>query len=118
VDELFVLVFGLGITIITIFIIFWTFSRSESLLAEWAKENSFEIISQQYIWFARGPFFWSTSRSQAIYRVTVQDSAGTQRSAWVRVGSYWWGVMEKKVEARWDDETDEKIKQKPKLKNG
>ena len=81
---------------------FWTFSRSKSLIDEWAAENGLRLIDYEYRWFVRGPFFWTTSKSQTVYRVTVEDSQGYIRKGWVRCGSWLAGLWSHRVDVRWD----------------
>jgi hypothetical protein len=81
----------------------WTFSRSQSLIRAWADENGYRLIDYQYRWIARGPFFWTTSKSQTVYRLTVEDERGNVRSGWVRCGSWIGGLWSRRVDVRWDD---------------
>jgi hypothetical protein len=81
----------------------WHFSRSRSVLEQWADENGFEILHSEYRNLVRGPFFWTTSRGQTVYYVRVRDSNGLVRSGWVRCGGWFLGLMSDKAEVRWDD---------------
>ena len=81
----------------------WHFSRSRSILEQWAAEQGFEIVHREYRSFRRGPFFWTTSKGQTVYYVTVRDSTGNQRSGWVRCGGWFLGLMADKAEVRWED---------------
>ena len=83
----------------------WHLSRSRSVLEYWANENGFQIVHSEYRTLFRGPFFWTTSRGQTIYYVTVRDGRGTERSGWVRCGGWFLGLMTDKAEVRWDDTT-------------
>ena len=51
------------------------------------------------------PFFWTTSKTQVVYRIVVSDAAGQQRSGYARVGGFMTGLLSEKVDVRWDDET-------------
>jgi len=82
----------------------WHFSRSRSVLEQWADENGFEIINSEYRNFSRGPFFWTTSKGQTVYFVTIRDSGGHVRSGWVRCGGWFLGLMTDKAEVRWEDD--------------
>lgn len=93
-----------AIVFLAIIAMVWHFSRSRSLLENWAAENGYRLLSSQYRNFSRGPFFWTTSKGQTVYRVTVQDRDGGTRSGWVRCGSWWGGLLSDKVQVRWDDE--------------
>jgi hypothetical protein len=83
--------------------IVWHFSRAASLLRQWAEENGYCVVHSEYRYFFRGPFFWTTSNGQAVYRVTVEDSEGSLRNGWVRCGGWLLGLFSDHVEARWDD---------------
>ncbi len=99
-----------GLCTIVAFLIFgfvmiaWHFSRSRSLLEQWAAANGYRIISAQYRNLVRGPFFWTTSKGQTVYRVTVEDADGRQRDGWVRCGGWFLGLLSDRVQVRWDDE--------------
>jgi hypothetical protein len=79
----------------------WHSRRSRSLLERWAERHGYRIIDADYRNFFRGPFFWTSSKGQTIYRVTV-DVKGTVRSGWVRCGSRRLGLLSDQVEVRWD----------------
>jgi hypothetical protein len=79
--------------------------RSRSLLERWAERNGYQIIDADYRNLFRGPFFWTTAKGQTVYRVTVEDEAGIERSGWVRCGSQWLGLLSDRVEVRWDEFT-------------
>ena len=83
--------------------IWWHFGRSNSLLHQWAEQNGYHILRQEYRNFLKGPFFWTSSRGQTVYYVVVEDSAGNRRNGWVRCGSWLFGLLSDNVEARWDD---------------
>jgi hypothetical protein len=84
-------------------IMVWTFSRSRQMLDSWAAESSYQLLSSEIRWIRRGPFFWTTSESQVVYYVTVRAHDGTAKSGWVRCGSFLFGVLQDKVEARWEE---------------
>jgi hypothetical protein len=80
----------------------WTASRSRQLLESWARENGLEIVSSEFRWFRRGPFFWTTSSAQRVFHVTVRMPDGGTRGGWVRCGGFWGGLLQDRVEVRWD----------------
>jgi hypothetical protein len=85
-------------------LISWHFSRSRAILQRWADEHGFEILHCEYRHLAHGPFFWTTSRHQTVYYVSVRDPQGAERKGWVRCGGWFFGLMTDKAEARWEDE--------------
>src|SRR4051794_29722736 len=80
----------------------WRFGRSQTILDRWAEANGLRILNKEYRWMMRGPFAWTTSKGQAVYRVTVEDAAGRTRSGWVRCGSWLAGLLSDRVDVRWD----------------
>jgi hypothetical protein len=90
--------------VLAILLIVWHFSRSNDLLHGWAHENGLRIVRQEYRHFFKGPFFWTTSKGQTVYYVTVKDDNGNQRNGWVRCGGWFFGLLSNNVDVRWDDE--------------
>ena len=81
----------------------WHFGRSSSMIQKWADGNQFQIVSKEYCWFFKGPFFWTSSRGQTVYRVVVEDSQGRSRSGYVRCGGFFLGLFTDQIEISWDD---------------
>lgn len=81
----------------------WNFSRSQTIIEEWAASQGYEIVHSEYRWFFRGPFSWFTSDGQTVYFVTVRDCNGIERSGFLRCGGYFFGLFSNKAEVRWDD---------------
>jgi hypothetical protein len=95
--------FACGAVAVLIFLaLWWHFGRSSSLLHQWAAKNGYRIVRQEYRYFFKGPFFWTSSKGQTVYYVVVEDSGGTRRSGWVRCGGWWLGLVSDNVEVRWD----------------
>ncbi|HXX92757.1 MAG TPA: hypothetical protein VEN81_03935, partial [Planctomycetota bacterium] len=61
------------------------------------------LLSEDRRTFFKGPFFWTSTKGQMIYYVTVQDSAGRVRHAWVRCGGYVLGMLSDNFEVSWED---------------
>jgi len=80
----------------------WRGNRSRDLVERWARENGFRLLSAENCWFSNGPFFWTTSKSQVVFRVEVQDERGQVRSGWVRCGSLFGGLLSDQTEVRWE----------------
>ena len=89
------LAFGVGMTV-------WTFARSRELLNRWANDNGYEIVSSEFRWLRRGPFFWTSSKGQMIYHVVVRTEDGETKRGWVRCGGFWWGLLQDRTEAKWE----------------
>lgn len=80
----------------------WTLSRGNAILQRWADQHGYEILSKEYCWFFRGPFFWRSSKNQSVYYVTIRDAEGTRRRGWVRCGGWVWGLMSDATEVVWE----------------
>lgn len=83
-------------------LVIWHFSRSRDVLDHWAQSHGYRIIEANYS-HLKGPFFWTSSRGQSVYRVVVEDANGQRRTGWVRCGSWLWGIWSDTAEVRWDE---------------
>jgi hypothetical protein len=100
-----------GYLVIVVFVVFvvlailsmvWRFRRADSLLVQWAERHGYRLISQEYRSFFKGPFFWTSSKGQMVYYVSVKDSEGNLRRGWVRCGGLFLGMLSDNVEVSWD----------------
>ncbi len=80
------------------------YTRAGNMLRQWAEQNGYQIIHSEHRFLRRGPFFWTTSRNQAVMYVEVVDAQGYQHRGYVRLGSWWWGLWQDRVEVRWEEE--------------
>ncbi|HWP40300.1 MAG TPA: hypothetical protein VNL70_05195 [Tepidisphaeraceae bacterium] len=80
----------------------WHFRRSQTLLERWAERNGFRLISHEYRWIRRGPFWWRTGEGQSVYRIEVIDADGMHRSGYVRVGGWFLGLFSDVASVEWD----------------
>jgi hypothetical protein len=98
-----------GVLLIFCFVTFavlaigWHYSRAASLLQRWAEQHDYRIIHKEYRYLFRGPYFWTTSKGQVVYRITIEDPEGTVASGWARCGGWFLGLLSDRVEVRWDD---------------
>jgi len=96
--------FIVGVVILLVIAsVFWHYSRSRSLLQQWADENGFVIVHSEYRSFFKGPYFWTSSKSQTVYYVTVRDRDGNERNGWVRCGGLFLGLLSDRTDVRWDE---------------
>jgi len=82
--------------------------NAKALLQDWADANGLRILhaKSNAFWLSMPLSMWfTTSKYQVVYHVSVYDEASHRiRSAWVRLGTRWWGVMEgDAVEVSWED---------------
>ncbi len=85
----------------------WWYRRSTQLLHEWAESNGYTNLQASRAMLFNGPFGWTTSRGQQVFKVQVYDPAiHRTRAGWVRCGSFWSGMASDQVDVRWDDDAD------------
>jgi len=74
-------------------------------IRQWAKRNDTRIIQCRLRLFDLGPFsYFSTSGGQSVFRIQAVDSTGKSRSGYARAGGYFFGLIRKRVEVKWDKE--------------
>lgn len=84
-------------------LLFWGFARGNQILEKWAADNGYQIIKREY------KFFWNifefpATNGQSVYRVTVIDRNGNEKSGLVRCGGWLLGIMVNKATVKWDKE--------------
>jgi hypothetical protein len=97
------ILFTVGLPVLVIVFIIGMNRRSGQLLDRWASQNGYHIIERERRRYRKGPFFWTSSNNQVIYRVTVRDAYGNFHRGWVRCGSYQLGSWSGDVDVQWDD---------------
>ena len=80
------------------------FGLGRSILERWAKAGGYELLSHEKCWFLRGPFFFSSTRSQDVFRFTVRDPEGRVRSGYAKCGGFWFGTLTDRIDIHWDDQ--------------
>ena len=81
----------------------WRVARARELLEDWARANHFRLRECRRAWFRRGPFLWTTSRYQIVFRVVADDLRfGSTCRGWARCGRWWTGrLTSDSVDVRW-----------------
>ena len=74
------------------------YDKGRQLLEDWARDNGYTLIECQRRTLFRGPYFLTTSKSQLVYQIVVEDAAGVRRSGYARVGGYMLGMLSDKVD--------------------
>ena len=98
-------IIGLATGVVGAFV--WNLFRGPRLRDRWALENGFQILHSNRRRWRAGPFTWTRSLNQIVYLVHVRDYEGSERSGWVRCGSYrqGWGISDNQFEVSWNDES-------------
>ena len=73
-------------------------------LNQWAAQNQLQIQSSKYCFVNIGPFSQlGTAAGQAIFRIEARDAAGNLKTGYARTGGFFFGLMRRRVEVKWDD---------------
>jgi hypothetical protein len=99
---LYTLAIVVPVGIVLVGLVVWGHSRAEFLLQQWASRNDLRIVEKKGRKIFRGPFMWNSSRTQMVYRVTVEDRDCNTYSGFVRLGSWVWGIFSDEAEVKWD----------------
>jgi hypothetical protein len=75
--------------------------RGQSEIRAAIERDGFEIVRMEHRVFRQGPMFWTTTRSQSVYRVVARDASGRERTAWARWGRPWLFARDA-LELQWD----------------
>jgi hypothetical protein len=93
------------VAVVGVFLSYRHITNAKALLQEWAQANQFRILHSRLCIFMPWRLYFTTTRYQIVYQVSVYDeSTHRVRAAWVRLGTRVWGVMEgDAVDVRWAD---------------
>lgn len=88
--------------VIYIFAIKWLYRRTDQVMERWSRETGFSIVSREFRWLSRGPFWLTASRGQSVYRIEALDAHGMYHTGWMRIGGWFLGILSDQVEVIWD----------------
>ncbi|EIM02106.1 MULTISPECIES: hypothetical protein [Rhodanobacter] len=79
--------------------------NAKALLYDWAQANRFRILHARRGMFLPLSMMFTTSRYQVVYHVSLYDESTHRiRTAWVRLGTRYWGVMDgDAIDVKWED---------------
>lgn len=70
---------------------------------EWAKQNHYRITSCRFCFQRIGPFsYFGTSAGQYIFKIEAINPDGQIRTGYARAGGFFFGLLRKRVEVKWD----------------
>ena len=101
-DQAGIVVLFILIAIVCIAYSFTRYSKAYTMLDDWARASGYRLVSAERKTFFRGSFFFRTSKSQLVYRITVEGPDGTQYTGYARVGGWFMGLLSDQVDVRWD----------------
>ena len=82
----------------------WRSRRKKTILENWAASQGFQLIECEERWLSRGPFFFTTARGQAVFRIVVQYPDGATATGWAKLGTWAFGLLSDAVNVSWDEE--------------
>jgi hypothetical protein len=81
----------------------WNFESESQQLADWALRNNCRLTQCKRCWYWFGPFWLTTSRAQRVYRISVVDPSGQERSGYARCGTWLFGALSEDIDFAWDE---------------
>jgi hypothetical protein len=83
----------------------WLFeAKAQSIFQKWVTEQGYTVLRFERAFLSGAFSFWTTSRGQVVYFITVRDNQGMERNACVRCGSFGGGILfSNKIEIKWLD---------------
>jgi hypothetical protein len=81
----------------------WLRRRSARMVDRWAEENGYRVLTKDYRGSEQGLVLSRLCNLKALYHVTVRNSAGDVRSAYVHCGGWFLGLLSDHVDVEWDD---------------
>jgi hypothetical protein len=66
------------------------------------EQAGYQVVRMQRRTLRQGPFWKTTTNSQVVFRVLVRETAGRQRTVWVRWGRRWLPEPDE-IEMLWED---------------
>ena len=94
-----ILIFVAAVAVISIR---WRIAKAQPIIERWAQEQGLKLLRVEYRDFFRGPFMLRSSKSQAVFFVSVQDASGQVRDGHVRVGGFFRGLKSDEIDVRWN----------------
>lgn len=77
--------------------------RSRSTVRQALEREGYTVTRMERRVIRQGPFLWTTTNSQVVYRVLVRDRTGHDRTVWARWGRTWLPRPDQ-LELRWEGE--------------
>lgn len=91
-------------TAIVILMVYLQTLWAKGLIRQWALNNDWEIIRCRLRLFRLGPFsYFGSSAGQYIFRIEAMNNGGTIRTGYARAGGFFFGLLRRRVEVRWDN---------------
>ena len=72
-------------------------------IKQWAERNNYRITKCKMCLTNIGPFsYFGTSGGQSVFKIEAVNAEGKTRTGYVRAGGFFFGLLRKRVEVKWD----------------
>lgn len=89
-----------ALTALVIWLNIFSYRKAKRLIREWAAEKGYAIVDMELRFIRRGPFLWTSGNAQIVYYV-VLSSGSEKRSAFIRCGSFFTGLLSDNIDVEW-----------------
>lgn len=76
--------------------------NAEGLVEQWAATNGYQLLECEQRWLRSGPFFFTKSKSQRVFRIVVSDQEGNVLRGYAKCGGWFLGMWSEQIQVRWD----------------
>ena len=82
--------------VVDCFVVVWIirklYGRARRSLERWVDDQGYSLVAGKLALFRKGPYTWTSSNAQMVFRITILDKQAQERTGWVRCGSRFKGV--------------------------
>ena len=64
------------------------YGRARRNLERWVDDQGYSLVAVKLALFRKGPYTWTSSNAQIVFRITILDKQGQERTGWVRCGHW------------------------------
>ena len=54
----------------------------------WVDDQGYNLVAAKRTWFRKGPYRRTSATDEIVFRITILDERGQERTGWVRCGSW------------------------------
>lgn len=91
------------VIIVFLVILFLHVTWARYRIKQWAARNGYTIVKCNICLFNIGPFsYFGTSGGQSVFKIVAMSPEGKRRTGFARAGGFFFGLIRKRVEVKWD----------------
>ena len=73
---------------VVIWLMWKGYARARANLQRWVDDQGYSLVTAKQAWVMRGPYTWTASNAQIVFRINVLDEQGQERTGWIRCGHW------------------------------